>query len=736
MRSTAKWCFRNRWAVVIAWVLAIVAVNAVHASLGSNYADDFELPHTQSFAADRLLEHAARRASGDTEQVVIAVRHGHVTDPAVRARVDRLLARLARVPHVTQVASPYAADKDPSQIAPAGRVAFATLTFDVDSDAISERRSKQFVALVRAASGGGVEFAVGGQIAEDAEPQTTSTGLPIGFAAAGLVLLAVFGTLLAALLPLLTAAVSLGVASALVALLSNVVDMASFSSELALLIGLGVGVDYALFIVTRYRQGVMRGLEREEAVAQALDTSGRAVMFAGIIVVIAMLGMCLLGVGFLYGVAIAAAVTVAFTIVAALTLLPALLSLFGHGVMRRRERRAIRERRYAATDESPAWCRWAAVLERRPAAFAAVAVAAMAVVTIPFFSMRLGSTDSSADPAGSTTREAYDLLATGFGPGYNGPLELVARVSSRAQRARFDAVVRTIGRTPGVVGVTRPQFMPGRHGGAGVALAEAYPRNSPEAASTSALLHALRGAVIPAATAGSGLRVLVGGETAVFDDFSGVLTQKLPLFVGIVVLMSFLLLTVVFRSLVVPLTAALMNLLATGAALGVVTAVFQYGWGASLIGITSRGPIEAFLPVILFPILFGLSMDYEVFLVIRIYEEWHRRGDPHEAVKHGLAATGGTITAAAAIMILVFAAFMLGGQWVISLFGLGLSSAVFIDALIIRSIVVPAVMLMLGETNWTLPASLERLIPHLRVEGSADAEPVIPGAPAPAAGPA
>ncbi len=723
MRSIAIWCFRHRWVVILAWLVAIVGLSEIHASVGSNYSDNFSLPNTQSFQADNLLARSAPTASGDTEQVVIAVRRGLVTDAPVRRRTDALLASLTKLPHVSKIDSPYAGASGAQQIAPSGRIAFANVTFDVSSGKVSEREAKAFTALVTASTRDGVRYEAGGQIAEDANPQSSSAGLKSGFAAAAVVLFIVFGSLLATLLPLLTAGASLGAGIAVVGLLSNTIDMASFSSELALLIGLGVGVDYSLFIVTRYRQGLLRGLGREEAIAQSLDTAGRAVTFAGMIVVIAMLGMLLLGVSFLYGVAIAAAVTVAFTVIAALTLLPALLSLFGRGVLRRRDRRALSARKLALSDESPLWSRWARLLERRPAVFAAVALGVLIVVSVPFFSMRLGSTDASTDPSGTTTRRAYDLLAQGFGPGYNGPLQLVAQVRTPTQRTDFEHVVEVVAHTAGVAGVTPVQFLPGRDARPAVALVEAYPAGSPMAASTSDLLNEMRGTILPRAARGSGLHVLVGGETAVFQDFADVLTTKLPLFVGIVALMSFLLLMMVFRSLVVPLIAALMNLLATACALGVVTAVFQFGWGGSLIGLSTTGPIESFLPVILFPILFGLSMDYEVFLVTRIYEEWHRRGDTHEAVKHGLAATGQTITAAAWIMILVFGAFLLGGQWVISLFGVGLASAVFIDALIIRSVIVPSVMLMLGEANWHLPATLERWIPHLRVEGKADGAP-------------
>jgi RND superfamily putative drug exporter len=362
----------------------------------------------------------------------------------------------------------------------------------------------------------------------------------------------------------------------------------------------------------------------------------------------------------------------------------------------------------------------------------------MILIAIPFFSIRLGSADAGSDPSGSTTRKAYDLLAKGFGPGYNGPLQLVAEVSGPGQEAQFTKVVDAVAATPGVVSATRPHFIAGRTpGGEGVALANVYPKGSPQAVSTSNLLQKVRDTVVPDATRGTGLHVLVGGQTAIFFDFSKVLSRKLPLFLGIVVVLSFLLLMCVFRSLLIPLTAALMNLLSAAAAFGVVTAVFQDGFGASLLGIDKTGPIEAFIPVFLFAILFGLSMDYEVFLVSRMYEEWHRRGDNREAVTHGLAATGRTITAAAAIMILVFGAFILGGERIIDLFGVGLASAVLLDALIVRSVLVPSLMLIFGDANWKLPIRLDRLLPHLRVEGATAQAAGAPGEralPEPAAG--
>jgi RND superfamily putative drug exporter len=727
MRSLARWCFRHRWIVVIAWVGVIIAANAAEQSVGATYNDNFSLSQTESHQADRLLALSAPKLSGDTEEVVIAVRSGRVTDPAPRAAFGALLGRLSQLPHVTEIQSPYAAG-GASQIAPSGRIAFANVTFDIGANIVSGHESRRFVRVVTSASRDGTEFEDQGQVAENTVETDDTHSLIIGFIAAGIVLFVVFGSLLATLLPLLTAALSLGTGIAVIGLLSHLTETASFSSELAALIGLGVGVDYALFIVTRYRQARLRGVPSEEATVEALDKSGRAVLFAGAIVVVAMLGMLLLRISLLYGVSIASAIAVTFTVIAALTLLPALLGFFGSGVLRRRERRAIREGRHTTTDESRAWAAWAMWMSRRPRLVLLVGLVVMGVLTVPFFSMRLGSADASSDPTNTITHKAYELLAHGFGPGYNGPLELVAQIHTPSQRAVFTRVVGDVARNPDVASITAARFVPGVDGRPEVAVADAYPRGSPQAASTVSLLSTVRETTIPRATAGTGLRVLVGGQTAVFADFSAVLSGKLPLFVGVIVLVSFLLLLVVFRSLWIPLTAAIANLLSAGAAFGVVTAVFQYGWGSKILGLSTTGPIEAFLPVLMFPILFGLSMDYEVFLVARVYEEWHRRLDNGEAVHHGLAATGRTISAAAAIMVLVFGAFVLGGSWIIELFGVGFASAVFLDAVMVRSVLVPATMMVVGNANWRLPKWLDRVLPRVNVEGSVicDVEPLTP----------
>jgi RND superfamily putative drug exporter len=707
--------------VLVGWLVALIGLTVISQSAGTAYEDSFNLKGTQSFEAQDLLEKSAPKASGDSEQVVIAVTAGRVTNPAVRARAQAMLAKVAALSDVASVASPYGAS-GAAQISPSGQIAFANVTLTKQAVKISTSQAQQFVNTAQAGAGNGLEVEVEGQVAEAANKSSIST-VGLGAFAALIVLLVVFGSLLAAALPLITAGVALGAGTATIGLLSHVINMASFSSQLSLLIGLGVGVDYALFIVTRYRQGLQRGKSIEEAITDALDTSGRAVMFAGTTVCIALLGMFVLGVSFLYGVAIAASVVVLFTVFAALTLLPAVLGFFGTRVLGRKARRALSDGRLTTSDGAGWWERWTHVLQARPAVVATAAALVMVVIAIPFFSMRLGSSDAGSDPSGTTTRKAYDLLAKGFGPGYNGPLQLVAQVNGPGQQAVFAKVTTAVAHTKGVVRVTAPVTIPGRDGAPGVATAEVYPVGSPQAASTSSLLSTLRGQVVPKASAGSGVDVLIGGQTAIFADFSSVLSGKLPLFIGMVVLLSFLLLTAVFRSLVIPATAAIMNLLSAGAAFGVITAVFQFGWLASLFGIDSTGPIEAFIPVMMFAILFGLSMDYEVFLVTRIYEEWHKTHDNRLAVTRGLAATGRTITAAAAIMIFVFGSFILGGQVIIEMFGLGLASAVLLDALIVRSILVPALMLMFGKANWALPRSLERLLPHLNVEGDVSEDP-------------
>jgi RND superfamily putative drug exporter len=668
-----------------------------------------------------LLKAHAPKQAGDTEQVVVATSGGAtLTDPAVRTQVSALLTRLATLPNVTSVGSPYGGGGG-GQMSADRTVAFANLTYDKQGDTISKAAAKTMVTTARSFDTANLKVAVNGQVAQKAN-RASLGGVGFGIAAAAVVLLLVFGSLLAMSLPLLSALVALLVATSVIGMLTHVINMPDFTSQLVLLIGLGVGVDYALFIVTRFRQGLEAGKDIEAAVVAAVDTSGRAVIFAGTIVCIAMLGMFALGVGLLTGAGIAASIGVLFTMATSITLLPAMLGFIGPRVLSRRQRARLNGSE--AINQSGVWWRWSSFVARRPAGPSLVALALLVLLAIPFFHMRLGSSDAGNDAPSTTTRQAYDLLAKGFGPGFNGPLQIAAQLSGPSDQAALDRVVTAVSHQPGVVNVTAPRIL-SNSGGVEVATFQAFPSTSPQAGATTSLIHTLRNHVIPPAEAGSGLHVYIGGNTATFADFSSVLGSKLPLFVTIVVLLSFLLLAIVFRSLLIPLASAIMNLLSVGAAFGVLSAAYVWGWGGSLLHASRAGPIEAFIPVMMFAILFGLSMDYQVFLVSRIHEEWQRTGDNTEAVKRGLSLSGRTITAAAAIMILVFGSFILGGERDIKEFGLGLAGSVLLDAFLIRVALVPALMFVAGRANWWFPRSLDRVLPRLSVEAAVE-EPAPP----------
>lgn len=720
MRALATWCVRHRRLVVSFWAAALVVVTLVSASVGTSYSNSFSLPRTQSSQAIQLLQAVSPKVSGDTEQVVFATSNGaHVTDPAVQARIATMLARVAKVPHVTNIVSPYGPG-GVTHIDKSRTVAFASVTFDRQAQNLTVGIAKDLVHTARSADAPGLHVAVTGQLAEQANPQSLG-GTGPGVILAGVVLLLVFGSIFAMLLPLVSALASLGTAIGLIGLLSHLMKMPQFSAELVLLIGLGVGVDYALFIVTRHRQGLIAGHDVESSIVTAVNTSGRAVLFAGIIVCIALLGMFALQVSFLYGLAVAASLGVALTMLAAITLLPALLGFIGPRVLSRRQKHNLVTNgpRVVGTGAKGFWPRWAGFVRRRPAFPAVVAIALIVLVALPFFSLRLGSSDQGNDPIGTTTRTAYDLLARGFGPGFNGPLELVAVVHGASDQTALHRLVTDVAAQPGVASVASPIVIPAKGGGE-VALVAAYPTTSPQAAATTDLIDHLRQQTVPRAVSGSTLTVYVGGTTAIFVDFAHVLSAKLPLFIGLVVLLSFLLLAAVFRSLVIPLTGAVMNILSVGAAFGILVAVFQWGWLGTVFGVNRSGPIEAFLPVMMFAILFGLSMDYQVFLVTRIHEEWLKSGDNRVAVRNGLAATGKTITAAALIMILVFGSFMFGGLRVIKEFGLGLAGGILFDAVVIRMAIVPALMFLFGNSNWWFPAWLDRRVPRLGIEPPED----------------
>jgi putative drug exporter of the RND superfamily len=717
----ARWCYRHRIVVVVAWLIVLLSTAVVQRLVGSAYSNTFTLPGTESSRALDLLSAALPKQAGDSDSIVWRVRTGSVTDPVARTRMQALLKMVAGSPSVAGVRSPYVAT-GAAQISQDGKTAYATVQFTKLAPALPKPDVKHIIDLVAAARTSALQVEIGGQAIEQANQLSLSYSVAIGIVAAAIIILLAFGSLLGMALPLIAAAVALGTATFAIDLFSHVMSVAVIAPTLAALIGLGVGIDYALFIITRHRDGLKAGLSPEEAAVRALNTAGRAVLFAGGTVCIALLGMLVLRLSFLSGMAYAAAGTVLLTMATAVTLLPALLGFMGTRVLSRSERRRLAE---SGPEEGYAkgfWPRWAAFVSRRPHILALAALLVILTLSSPVFSLRLGLSDAGNDAAGTTTRKAYDLLASGFGPGSNGPLLLVAQVGSPADSVALGALVKTLQTAPGVATVAPFPSQPG----AKLAIVQVVPTTAPQDARTSDLIKRLRVDVIPAAEKGNGLRVLVGGATAIFGDFATVITSKLPLFIGVIVGLGFLLLFVAFRSLLVPATAAVMNLLAAGASFGVVVAFFQWGWGSEALGLGRAGPVEAFLPVLMLALLFGLSMDYQVFLVSRMHEEWVHTRDNAHAVTLGQATTGRVITAAAGIMICVFGAFVFGGQRIIAEFGIGLAAAVFLDAFILRTVLVPSLMHVFGRANWWLPRFVDRRMPHLTVEPLADMEEAAP----------
>jgi RND superfamily putative drug exporter len=712
MRALARWCFAHKYVVLGVWVAALLALGGLSASAGSGYTDSFSLPGTESTTALNLLTDNFNTESTDTNQVVFAARD--VTDPRTRARIERTLRQIAKGPHVERVDNPFARGAAARQISKDRTVAFANVHMDGAQPIADVPKSAydKLISTAEAARGDGLQVELGGSGIQQATQQPG--GGPsefIGFIAAAFVLAIAFGSLWATLLPLFTAVLALGCGLSLTGLLAHAIDIATFSPTLATLIGLGVGIDYALFVVTRHRNAIKAGRDPEAACVRALNTSGRAVLFAGGTVIVALLGLLVLGVNFLNGVAVASAIVVLTTVLAAVTLIPALLGIIGMRVLSRRERRRLAERGPSDPKLDGFWPRWARVVQKHRVPLAVAALVIMLGLAVPALALRLGSSDAGQDPPSSTTRKAYDLLAKGFGPGFNGAFQIVARTADgKADLPKVQKLAAALAKTDGLASVSPPVPSPNGR----IALIEARPATAPQDAATSRLIETLRRDVIPDAS--GGLPVYVGGLTAIFGDFAGVLTAKLPLFITVIVALGCLLLMIAFRSVLIPLTAAVMNLLAAGAAFGVVTAVFQKGFLAGPLGV-GTGPIEAFLPVMMLAILFGLSMDYQVFLVSRMHEEWVRTGDNEHSVRIGQAATGRVITAAATIMILVFGSFLLAGQRVIAEFGVGLASAVFLDAFILRTVLVPAVMHLIGNRNWWLPRRLDRALPRVAVEG-------------------
>ena len=707
----ARATFRNRGRTVLAWLLALGVAVGLASAFGGEFKADYSAPGSDSQQAQTLLEDRFPAQAGDTVDVVVHA------DGGVQARqqdVADLLAEMAAVPHVAAASDPFT---DPAGISQDGGTLVAHLRLDVENPVdMPKEDSEKLLDLANGASTDGFRVAVGGQsIAQAEQGEIGSEGL--GLAAAAIILLLMFGSVVAAGLPILVAVAGLAVSSVLTTVVISLVDAPDWSTSLATMMGIGIGIDYALLMVTRFREWRAAGLDPEAATVATLDTAGRSVMVAGTTVVISMLGLFAMGLSFMRGAAVVTIIGVLVVMAASVTLFPALLGYLGKHIDRLRlplgRGHQVQVAEGGHVEPSRAWLGWSRLVDRHRIVAAVLGVAALLALAAPFLDVRFGFPDAGNNREETSSRQAYDMLADGFGPGMNGPLLLVAELPAGSDASSLDGVAQAVSATPGVVAVAPATL--NETGDA--AVMTVVPATGPQDQESEDLIRQLRDDVIPSATAGSDVAVHVGGVTATSIDSTDNISKRLPLLIGGVVLLSMLLLVASFRSLAVAVKAAVMNLLSVAASYGVVALVLQGGWAGQLVGIDTPTPLPAFVPVLMFAVLFGLSMDYEVFLVSRMREGWLRTGDNEQAILGGLAGTGRVITAAAAIMVAVFAAFVPSPDVVLKVIGVGMASAIFIDATVVRLLLVPAVMHLLGKANWWMPAWLGRLLPELHVEG-------------------
>jgi len=767
MGALSRWAVRRPVIALISWFVALVAVVGLGINVGGELNDSFELPDTESkIATDLLISSGTDTSRVDGGATVVwSPESGTAVDPAVAARVVPVLTEIAALPSVTCVTNPLdpqggslgvdcpqGGGLDPaalqaltpeeqqilaaqfSSVSPDGRVAYATVSFKATPEGELEVSTADAKALLDAVAGinnDGLRAGAQGQVLEFAGQEPPSSEA-IGLLVAIIILLVAFGAVVAAGLPIVVAIVGLAMGQMGVLIAANFLDVATFAPTLAAMIGLGVGIDYALFVMNRYRQGLLHGHAPKDAAMEAVQTAGRAVIFAGSTVIIALLGLFVLRINFFNGLAVAAAVTVLAVMLSALWMLPALLSLLGNKALALRLPWGKKPGALIGHPEGKRWAHYGRALQKRPIIPAVLALGIVVVLAIPLFGLRQGFADDSGKPEGSSARIAYDLRAEGFGPGVNGPFLVVADLSEANSPEAFGEVIAGLSQTEGVAG-TSPSLeaLPilaklSAASGQGAGEAQTiqaiavYPTTAPQDEATTELLERLRTETDPALQEATGVKLYVGGTQAITSDFTTVLGDALPIFLLIVIGLGFLALVLLFHSLVVPLTAAITSLLSFAAAMGITVAVFQWGWFAGPLGVVSTGPIFPFLPIMVFAILFGLSMDYQVFLVSRMQEEWARTGDNRAAVRRGLAGSGRVVVIAAAIMASVFLAFVPSTNSTIKLFGLALASAVLIDAFIVRLVLVPSLMTMLGKANWWLPGWLDKILPTINVEGPED----------------
>ena len=677
----AAWCYDHRRRVLGIWMLAVVAVVGLGQAVGSRLDNNFALAGSPSQQAQALLASRFPAERGDTADVVL-----HSSTPlsgaANAATVGRLVAALRPLDHVTGVQSPLVPGGS-DQLSADRRIGFLVVHFDAAAANLPASAVRRVITTAERFGRAGFEVALGGAPIEQVISAAPGSAETVGLLAAVVVMLVVFGSVV--------------------------------------MIGLGVGIDYALFVVTRYRQHLAEGHPPRNATVLALSSAGRAVLFAGSAVVIALCGLFVVGLGFMEGLAVATIIAVALVLAAAPSLLPAVFGFAGRAIDRLHIPGLLDQRTGAAP--SGFWARWSKTVQRRPWTCAAVSMGVLVVLAVPLFSMRLAFSDAGNDPTSLTTRQAYDLLAEGFGPGFNGPLVVACSLHGDRAGSTVVRLVTTLRRTRGVASVAPPVFNRARDAAAIVV----YPTTAPQSAPTASLVQRLRDRVVPGVTDRSGVSASIGGETAAGVDSSSYLSGRFPWVIAMVVLLAFVLLTMVFRSIPVALKAAIMNLLSMGAAYGVIVAVYQWGWLEHLFGASAPGPIDPWIPLMIFTVVFGLSMDYEVFLLSRMREEWLRAGDNTKAVAHGLTSSARVITAAAAIMVCVFGSFVIGDPLrILDVFGLGLAVAVLVDATIVRMVLVPSVMELLGSANWWLPHRLDRLLPHIAIDARRDRRRVAP----------
>jgi len=693
--------YRCRGRVVLAWIVATVVLIGLGISFAGEYEADYNTPGSESKAASDLTESAFGGYSGQEIFVVWKDPNG-AQSPAAKRGVEDFFAKAEAVPHIEK--------RQPIRVSKDGTIATTTLPLTIPGWEVPKEDGETLVEAAEDNSGEGLQIALGGdpilRAQEGASPEL------YGLGAAAIVLLIAFGSFVAAGLPLLIALVGLGIsAGGLIALLANVIDVPDWTLAVSGLIGIGVGIDYALLVLTRFRTAMKAGKDRHDAVVEAVTTAGRSVIIAGGTVVIAVLGLFLTGLPYMYGVAISASLAVLVVLLASITLLPALLSYLGPRVDKLKIPFLGRRLDRAEDADSPA-ARWSHAVQRRPWTAAIVATAILLALAAPALGMRLGFPDAGNDPSDTMTRRSYDLISEGFGPGANGPLVIAAELPNPGAKGTIQALAADLRQEQGIAYVPPVRF----NDDGTAAIVTVIPTTSPQDEATTKLVEHLRGTVIPAAVGNSDVNALVGGVNAALEDQSTYITDRIPLFIIGVVGLSFLLLLVAFHSPFIAFKAGIMNLLSVSAAYGVMTLVAQGGALGQLIGIDHEVPIAPFMPVMMFAILFGLSMDYEVFLISRIREEYLKDGDTRRAVADGLAKTARVITAAAAIMVVVFLAFVASPEVFLKLFGIGLAAAIFLDATLVRMVLVPAVMQLLGPRNWWIPDWLERILPRIEVE--------------------